>query len=67
MQKVIIQEQVTIWQDVCLSFPDDIDISTKEKLVEAINKDKWVDSENKNVFLETEEHQAYDFTSVQYL
>ena len=43
MQKVIIQEQVTIWQDVCLSFPDDIDISTKEKLVEAINKDKWVD------------------------
>lgn len=67
MQKVIIQEQVTIWQDVCLSFPDDIDISTKEKLVEAINKDKWVDSENKNVFPETEEHRAYDFTNVQYL
>ena len=56
MQKVIIQEQVTIWQDVCLSFPDDIDISTKEKLVEAM----WWEEEGYNSYDEWLNAQSED-------
>lgn len=60
MQKIVIDEKVSIWQQIEVTFSDDIDLSSKEKIEKALNTaDIW----NISViepYYETEQHLEYD-------
>lgn len=60
MQKIVIDEKVSIWQKIEVFFPDDVDLSSKEKIEEALNPaDVWEISVIEPYY-DTEQHLEYD-------
>lgn len=60
MQKIVIDEKVSIWQQIEVSFPDDVDLSSKEKIEEALNTEDIWDISVIEPYYETEQHLEYD-------
>ena len=67
MQKIEIDEKISIWQRLEITFEDDVDLSTKEKIEEAIKSRNFYDVELKYTFDETENHLDYDFETIEKL
>lgn len=67
MQKIEIDEKISIWQKVKITFEDDVDLSTKEKIEEAIKSGDFYDVELRYTFDETENHLDYDFETIKRL
>ena len=65
MKKIRIDEKVSVWQTLEVSFPDDVDLSTPEKVKQALNGTDWFDMSVKNTYLETEEHLDYDYSTIE--
>ena len=65
MKKIRIDEKVSVWQTLEVSFPDDVDLSTPEKVKQALNGTDWYDMSVKNIYLETEEHLDYDYSTIE--
>lgn len=53
MQKVIVQEKISVWQDNVYEFEDDVDVSTKDKLKQAIDDGRFWDCNATNFYWET--------------
>ena len=64
MQKIEIDEKISVWQRVEITFTDDVDLSTDEKIREAIKSGDFWDIELKNTYDETENHLNFDFETV---
>ena len=68
MSKVIrLDEKVSVWQRIELTFPDDVDIVDTTRIREAIKEDKFIDISYVDTYRETEEHIQYDFDNMEYL
>lgn len=65
MKKIRIDEKVSVWQTLEVSFPDDVDLSTPEKVKQALNGTDWYDMSVINTYLETEEHLDYDYSTIE--
>jgi hypothetical protein len=70
VQKIVIDEKISIWQKIEVTFSDGVDLSSKEKIEEALNTaDIW----NISViepYYSTEQHLEYDIpelTEVEYV
>lgn len=53
MQTVIIQEKISVWQDTVYEFEDDVDLSTKAKVKQAIDDAMFWDCSTKDFYWET--------------
>lgn len=67
MQKVVIDEKVTIWQRVTFTFDDDIDLSNKDLIMQAIENSDYYDMGLLDTYHETENHIEYDKDSIELL
>lgn len=66
MKKIRIDEKVTIWHIVEITFNDDeFDVNNKEQIAEALERGDFVDFETIDVFPETEEHICYDLDTIE--
>lgn len=64
MKTIRIDELVKVWQKVEYEFNDDVDLSSKEKIMSALeNGEYWGCSVNET-FWDTEEHLKWDETSI---
>jgi hypothetical protein len=64
MQKIEIDEKISIWQRLEITFTDNVDLSTDEKIKEAIKSGDFWNIELKYTYDETENHLDYDFETV---
>lgn len=64
MQKIEIDEKISIWQRSEITFTDNVDLSTDEKIKEAIKSGDFWNIELKYTYDETENHLDYDFETV---
>ena len=64
MQKIEVDEKISIWQRLEITFDDDIDLSTNEKIEKAIKSGCFFDIRLKYTFDETEDHLDYDFETI---
>lgn len=64
MQKIEIDEKISIWQRLEITFTDNVDLSTDEKIKEAIQSGDFWNIELKHTYDETENHLDYDFETV---
>ena len=63
--KITIDEKVSVWKRYRLTFPEDSDASTKEKLKDLIEHGMYDNIECIQVYPETEDHIEYDFDTVE--
>lgn len=64
MKTIRIDELVKVWQRVEYVFQDDVDLSSKEKIMSAIENCEYWDSCEKNTYWDTEEHLEWDETTI---
>lgn len=67
MQKIRIDEKISIWQKVEITFNDDVDLSNNEEVMKAIKEANFYDISVVNTYLETENHLEYDEKTIEKL
>ena len=60
MKKIRIDELVEVWQQVEFEFNDDVDLSSKEKIMNAIENCEYYDWNTVDTYHGTEEHLKWD-------
>lgn len=60
MQKIVIDEEVSIWQKIEVTFSDSVDLSSKKKIEEALNTADIWDISVIETYYDTEQHLEYD-------
>jgi hypothetical protein len=65
MKKIRIDEKISIWQVVEVTFPDDVNIHNKEEIAELLKLGKFDNIEFIDSFPETEYHQGFDFDTIE--
>lgn len=63
--KIIVDEQVSVWKRYKMTFTENYDILTPEKLKDLIENGHFDDMECVEVYPETESHIQYDFDTVE--
>ncbi len=69
MQKIVIDEKISIWQKIEVAFSDSVDLSSKEKIEEALKTEDIWDISVIEPYYGTEQHLEYDvseLTEVEY-
>lgn len=67
MKTIRIDELVKVWQQVEYVFKDDVDLSSKEKIMSALENCEYYECSVNETFWETEEHLEWDETSIKEL
>lgn len=67
MKKIRIDELVKVWQQVEYVFADDVDLSSKKKIMNAIKNCEYWDCEAKDTYWDTEGHLQWDETTIKEL
>lgn len=67
MQKIRIDEKISIWQKLEITFNDDVDLSDNEKIMKALKDANFYDISVVNTYLETENHLEYDEKTIEKL
>lgn len=67
MQKIRIDEKISIWQKLEITFNDDVDLSDNEKIMKALKEANFYDISVVNTYLETENHLEYDEKTIEKL
>ena len=67
MKKIKIDELVKVWQEVEFEFNDDVDLSSKEKIMNAIENCEYCGWSTKDTYYDTEEHLEWDENTIKEL
>lgn len=70
MQKIVIDEKISIWQKIEVTFSDSVDLSSKKKIEEALKTEDILDMSLIEPYFGTELHLEYDvpeLTEVEYV
>lgn len=67
MKKIRIDELVKVWQRVEYVFNDDVDLSSEEKIMNAIKNCEYYDCEVEDTYYDTEEHLDWDEKTIREL
>lgn len=67
MKKIRIDELVKVWQRVEYTFTDDVDLSSKEKIMSALENCEYWDCNEKDTYWDTEEHLQWDEKTIKEL
>lgn len=67
MKKIRIDELVEVWQRVEFEFDDDVDLSSKEKIMSAIENCEYYGWNVEDVYYDTEEHLQWDEKTIKEL
>jgi hypothetical protein len=65
MKKIRIDEIISTWQTVEITFPDDVDIHNKEEIAELLRLGKFTNIEIIGIFPEIENHIDYDLDTIE--
>lgn len=65
MKTIRIDELVKVWQKVEYEFNDDVDLSSKEKIMNALKNCEYWGCSVDETFWDTEEHLEWDETSIE--
>lgn len=65
MKKIRIDERISTWQTVEITFPDDVDIHNKEEIAELLRLGKFTNIEIIDILPEIENHIDYDLDTIE--